>query len=182
MMQGIVALLEGEARKGVEALWARMEHDLGIPYAFPGAVPHVTFAVGEGVELVPATAALKRLAPGLEPFDAATHSLGVFGGPTPTLFIGVTRTRELSRFQETVLKAVDGLVRVPDYHYEPKHWVPHISVARGNVPPERLGEVLGWWTDHHLAWPIRVTNLAIASNTPGGLFIHARSDLGRAPQ
>ncbi len=178
-MQGIVAFLEGEVRVGVEALWARMEHDLEVPHAFPGAVPHLTFIAGEGVELVPVTAALKRLASGLQPFDVATHSLGVFGGPTPTLYVGVIRTRELSRFQESVLNAVEGLVRVPDYHYEPKHWVPHVTIARGNIPHERFGEALAWWSEHHLAWPLKVTNLAIAWNTPDGVHTHARFDLGR---
>lgn len=178
-MQGIVTFLEGQARKSVEAHWARMVHDLAIPYEFPGAVPHLTFIAGDAVELVPCTAAIKKLASGLPPFEVSTHGLGVFGGPTPTPYIGVTRTPELSRFHETVLAAIAGLVRVPDYHYEPRHWVPHITIARENIPPERLGEALAWWSEHHLAWPFRVSNLAIAWNTADGVHSHARFDLGR---
>lgn len=179
-MEGVVALIEGEAGDRVFTLWDAFERETGIASRFPGAQPHVSFHVARQVDEVQARIGVAKLAAATQPFAARTFGLGVFAGHQPILWIGVTPSRRLLSLQAEVHAAMAGRSSGQVPEYLPGAWVPHITVGQSNIPPDRSGEALAWWTRQQLSWEIVIDNLAIGADSDDGVTVHLRLPLGGA--
>src|SRR5712691_8530246 len=74
---------------------------------------------------------LCRIAKRTRRFRVHAGGLGIFTGFTPTLYIPVVRTIELSRFQLSLWKSVSSTGSGLNALYRPEAWIPHITLARG---------------------------------------------------
>jgi hypothetical protein len=74
----------------------------------------------------------------------------------------VVRTPELTRFHLTVWSAAAVAAKdgVDDYLH-PAKWIPHVTLAQGDVPPDRLGAIVERLAREDLEWELSLDNLSV---------------------
>jgi 2'-5' RNA ligase len=161
-VQGVVALLDSRHYEEVEGIWAELESRFirqgfcRLPY------PHLSFHVGESYDEEKLEPALQSLAAQTSSFSIRTSGLGVFtGGEHPVIYLTVVRSPKLSLFQEQVWQGVDGGSRAAVGYYRPELWVPHITLAEGELAKEHLGEIVRHLAARDLVWEMEVRNLSL---------------------
>ncbi len=178
-MPGVIALLPEPFAGRVETLWDTMEREFGVPRGYPGAVPHLTFHIGNHDHDTGAGPAVERVARATAPFTAYSAGLGVFSGSPPVVHLTVARSPSAAALAEQ-LNASLGAAGFPstDPYFAPDKWIPHITIAHRNLPDADLGPLLAWLTKQDLAWEIPITSVSIARETDKGAEILATFPLG----
>lgn len=166
----VIALLEAPVRARVEALFARMEAEFGVGRGFPGGVPHITFHVAGEPFDEEARAIVARVARETAPFVMASSGFGVFTGPEPVVFVNVARSPEAAVLAAR-LGASPGGGASP--YYEAGRWVPHITLAHGNLAGADLPGLLAWLARVPLSWELPVEAIQVARELPEGLEVLA---------
>src|SRR5262249_47827123 len=124
--------------------------------------------------------ALRQFAGGVRPFRIRTAGLGVFTGPEPVLYVPVVRDEPLSRLHRALWTAIAGAGRDLLPHYAPERWVPHITLARGNLEPAVLGALIARLAGRAFTWEIAIDNLAVLREAERRQALRLRVDLGGA--
>jgi len=172
-MEGIVSLLDSEHYRLTERLWAELESTFGLRGIYITPFPHFSYHVAQDYEAAKLEPMLKQLTQSLKAFRVQASGLGVFTGPSPVLYIPVVRTSELSQLHEALWQATEGSLDIPDY-YRPENWLPHITLAFGDIYPDTLPEVMRLLGERPLNWEITVDNLAFIEKTAQGQQVRFR--------
>lgn len=179
MVHGIVTLLD-EAHYGmVEELWLEFERKFGvswlsrrIPY------PHISFHVAEEYRIAPVEAALSALAGETAPFKVKVAGLGIFTSAEPVLVLNVVRSRELDSLQRRIWNAVDGMAAGVLAYYRPENWMPHITLAQGDLTDTRLPRLVGALMNRRFDWEIMINNVTLMYDDGIKHDIRMRVDIG----
>jgi hypothetical protein len=91
--------------------------------------------------------------------------LGLFTGPAPVLFLPVVRTAALSAWHQRVWDALLPAAREPLDYYHPDRWIPHITVAHGDLDPDRAAEAVRRLAGRTFDWRLTADNLACGADT-----------------
>jgi 2'-5' RNA ligase len=143
-----------------------MEREFGVPRGYPGAIPHITFHIGNHDTDSGAEAVVAQVAAQTTPFSITTSGLGVFGGSPPVLHLMVARSPAVAGLAQRLDSAL-GATGFPstDPYFAPEKWIPHITIAHRNLDAIELAPVLGWLAEQPLAWEIPLTSISIARET-----------------
>ena len=173
-MPGVIVLLPEPFAGRVARLWETMEREFGVPRGYPGAVPHVTFHLGNHDTDPAAAPAVERVARATAPFTAYSAGLGVFGAEPPVVHLTVARSPEVAALA-THLNAslADAGFPSTDPNFAAERWIPHITVAHKNLAGVDLGPLLAWLATEGLTWEIPIRSLSIAIETENGAEILA---------
>lgn len=178
---GVIALLDPDATRRVEALWSEMHGRFGVRPGFPGAVPHVTFHISSHDVEPRAATAVEGVARTTPPFTLNCSGLGVFTGAEPILFLVVARSSAAASLAERLEQALRAAGCGPtDPYYTPDRWIPHITIAQQNLAGADLPGLLAWLSGQPLAMELPITAISIARETPTGADILATFPLGAA--
>ena len=160
-MQGIVSLLDGEARERIEQLWEELRRDFGVRGIHSKRFPHFSYHVAEEYDLT-------RLRPGLEQFSSATRAfpaqtsgIGIFTRKEPVIYLPVVRSDELQRIHGDVARLAEPLASGINEYYAAEIWIPHITVAEGDLDILVLPEIVRRFGERNFRWELSVTNLAV---------------------
>ena len=165
-MPGVIALLPEPNAAKVQALWDAMASEFGVPSGYPGAIPHLTFHLGSHDIDAGADEIVRRVAAKTAPFAVHSAGLGLFGGAPPVIHIMVARSPAAAALAETLeLELATAGYPGTDPYFSPDRWIPHITIAHGNLVGVELGPLLAWLARQDLAWEIPVTGLSIARET-----------------
>jgi 2'-5' RNA ligase len=178
-LHGIVSLLDGEHYAAVEALWAELEREFGLQGIYVTPYPHFSYQVAADYEVERLTAILQRFALQSRAFRASTAGLGVFTGPQPVLYVPLVRSLELTQYHQSLWQAVAPAARGPVAYYQPARWLPHITLAHGDLDRERLAEVLRYLGDRPFSWEITVNNLAFIYDAGASHELLRRFEFGQ---
>lgn len=158
-MHAVVSLFDGK-NKTLRSLLEMLEGALGKPLYESIPSPHLSYQGATKYDF-------DRLEDRIQAFAKRTHGfriraggLGIFTGLTPTLYIPVVRTQELSRFQRALWTGTNSTGSGLNPLYQPEVWVPHITLARG-MRPQTLTRVVGRISRFEVGLDVRVANLAI---------------------
>jgi 2'-5' RNA ligase len=158
---GIVSLLDDEHREKVEALWADLDGRFGLRGIYVTPYPHFSYQVSTVYDLEHLTPILERFALQSREFRVRTAGLGIFTGPHPVLYVPVVRNPELTQYHQSlwqvVAQAAGGIVA----HYHPARWLPHITLAHGDLDLEILAGVLRYLGERSFNWQIAIDNLTL---------------------
>ena len=178
-MNGVVSLLDDEHYRLVEQVWEELERDFGVRGVYATSFPHFTFQVSEDYDLRAVGSALHRLAAGLSPFTVRTAGLGVFTSARPVLYVPVVRGPELERLHRDVWEAVGGApTGEAARYYAPEMWLPHVTLAQGDVDYDRLGEIVGALARRNFHWEMEVNNLSLIYDTGAEQGMRCRFNFG----
>jgi 2'-5' RNA ligase len=170
-MDGIVSILGDEHGKWVQDIWAELDHEFGLRGIYVTPFPHITYHVAEHYEVEQIGALLKRFASEHTRFTVRTAGLGIFTGANPVVYIPVVRSPQLSRFHRLLWDELGDAGLGVNEHYQPEGWVPHVTLAIGDVDSVNLPHVIRHLAKLNLYWefPVHALSLVYSTGTEYGL-------------
>ena len=177
-MHGVVSLLDRTYYEQVEQLWAELAADFGVRGVYVTPYPHVSYHVATQYDLARLDPILQRMAGETAPFRLRTTGLGVFTGAQPVLYLPVVRTAQLSQIHAALWQAIAPAAGGSNSYYHPDHWMPHITIGFGDVPPARLAPIIERLAARSFNWDIAVDQFAMIYDSGAGQIVHARYPLG----
>lgn len=145
----------------VRDLWAELDSQFIRQGFCPTPYPHLSFHVAEGYDLAALGPGLARVAASTPPLRLRTSGLGVFNAPAhPVVYLTVVRDSTLSEFHRRVWEEVEGFSTGCSPHYAPSSWVPHITLAQGEMLSRRLPEVVGLLSGRDFNWEFELDSLS----------------------
>lgn len=176
-MHGVVSLLDAEHYSLVERLWDELEAGLGVGGLYNTPFPHFSYHVAEGYDVDLLESILRRFTSHSATFRVRTAGLSVFSGDHPVLYVAVVRSPALTalhqRLWQELAEASAGAVE----YYHPERWVPHITLADGDVLKDHLPDVVHMLSARAFDWEIEVTNLSLIYYTGTAQEVRLRFDL-----
>jgi 2'-5' RNA ligase len=175
-MDGIVSILDDEHNKWVKEIWAGLDRHFGLRGIYVTPFPHFTYHVAEHYEVEEVNPVLKRFASEKAGFTVTTAGLGIFTGAHPVVYIAVVRSPELSHFHRMLWDELgDAGVGVID-RYKPEGWVPHITLAIGDVDAVNLPHIVKYLSKRDFYWEIPVNAYSLVYSTGTEYGLRARLD------
>ncbi|HEX9029692.1 MAG TPA: 2'-5' RNA ligase family protein [Anaerolineales bacterium] len=166
-MYAIVSLLDEQHNNQMLELWQGLEAECGLAGVALTPLPHFSWHIAAEYDLKRLETALAVLAAGSQPFTVRTTGLGFFTGASPVVFIPVVKDRTISRYHQQVWDLVLPAAMGPSDHYAPEVWVPHITLAYGDVDAARLGCAMEKLAFQPFSWEIPVDHLALVYQLSG---------------
>ncbi|MCP4425982.1 MAG: 2'-5' RNA ligase family protein [Chloroflexi bacterium] len=166
-MRGIVSLPNNQHTELIEALWAEMGHRFEVKMKGDTAVPHFSYHVAETYEIERLGGILEGIVRETAVFTIQATGIGIFPGETPIIYIPIARNPALAHLHERLWTAVEPISQASVIYYAPDSWLSHITLANGNVTPEKLGPVAEWLHSQNINWTLPVDNLAVISDENG---------------
>jgi 2'-5' RNA ligase len=176
-MHGVVSLLDDEHHALVEHLWDELETRLGVRGLYKTPIPHFSYHVAEGYDVHLLEPILRRFASRCATFRARTAGLGVFSGDHPVLYVAVVRSPTLTALHQRLWQELGGASTGAAEYYHPERWMPHITLADGDVLKEHLPEIVRMLSARAFDWEVEVTNLSLIYDTGTTQEVRLRFDL-----
>lgn len=160
-VQAIVTALDEPWRERVEKVWAELKAVFRLQAIATISKPHFTYHVAERYDRDRIDAALGRVAASTQPFEIETHGLGVFRGEETVLFLHVTPSPTLRAMHGAIWSAAEGIARDVKPVYAAEPWVPHITLAIGDLREEQLPQIMALLGRRDYRWRLPATNLCL---------------------
>lgn len=138
-MYAIVSLLDEHHYTRIEDLWHDLEVECGLSGVTLTPLPHFSWHIASEYDYRRLEASLLELAASTPPFNVRTTGLGLFTGASPVLFIPIVKDPALADFHLQVWQRSQTTAIGASPHYAPEAWVPHITLAYGDVDAVKLG-------------------------------------------
>ena len=165
MALALCLLLDPVSDRLVRTLWRRLETE-GIPtlltHTHGRHVPHLSYAVLLAAEQEAVLSAAAGLADA-GPLEVAVQGTVVF--PRGRVALAGSTTAALAIRQERAVEALRATGATVHRHYEPGHWMPHVSLTTG-VVGARLPSVVDAVSDR-LPLTLRCDRAAVIDTTDG---------------
>lgn len=171
-MHAIISILDPEHYPRTEAVWRSLETGCGLAGIHAAPIPHFSWHIAAQYDFARLEDALREIAQTVKPFTVSTSGLGLFTRPDPVLYFPIVRTAGLSALHAAIWGRVDGLSQAPSPYYAPEAWIPHITLAYGDVNLEALRCALEKLAFQAQNWEIQIDNLAVVEqidSLSGGL-------------
>ncbi len=160
-MDGVVSLLDPAATARVQAIWSEMKARHGIEAAaLQVPWPHLSYHIAPRYDPAVLVAGLDAVAREARPFEVRATGLGIFTGPTPVLYVAITRSPALSELHARAWAACNAAAQDPSPLYAREVWVPHITLAHLDVTPENLPSLIADLGGRDLAWTIALSGFS----------------------
>ncbi len=180
-MQGILSLLDADHTAQIRELYAELEERFGLRGVQAFAYPHVSYHILEGYSLAAVENRLHDIAARFRPFKVNSSGLGIFLKPSPVLFVPVIRSTALDRIHRLLWRAFPPLEGSGGF-YSSDQWMPHVTLARGDLTLEKLPEVIALLSQRDFHWEIKIDNLTFAGEVDGNFVIQCTSQLNDGPK
>jgi hypothetical protein len=165
MALALCLLLDRRSDRLVRGLWQRLEAD-GIPtllsHTHGRHVPHLSYAVLLGWDGDAVHAAVAGL-PDAGPVEVAMQGTVIF--PRARAALAGSAPTALAGRQERAVEVLRATGATVHRHYEPGHWMPHLSLSTG-VAPAALSTVVDAVSDR-LPLTIRCDRAALIDTSDG---------------
>lgn len=145
----------------VRGAWGCLEERLGLWGAQRSLFPHITLLGCEGVEGPRLQAILEDFSQSTAPFVLRTAGLGLFLKPKPILHAPVIRTPHFSDLHRRLWTSATALGGQLFDLYSPERWLPHLTLAMGDLTHSNLLEAIGILAELEAELTIEATNLTI---------------------
>ena len=177
-MQGIVSLLDGADRERIEQLWDELRRDFGVQGIHAKRFPHFSYHVAQEYDLRRTRNKLESLARQTGTFLVQTSGIGVFTRKQPVVYVPVVRAPELELLREKVASLAASAATEINEYYVSDIWIPHITIAEGDVDLLVLPEIIRRFGERTFRWEIGVTNFALIRATEDVQEVCFRCDFG----
>jgi 2'-5' RNA ligase len=137
-MYGIVTLLDPPVAAQVETIWQELEIECGLVGIKITPLPHFSWQISDNYVLDRIQATLKRVALSSSSFRVMASGIGIFAGQAPVIYIPVVKDENLLRLHARLWEETRQMAPGASRYYSPHHWMPHITLASGDVDVGRL--------------------------------------------
>jgi 2'-5' RNA ligase len=162
-MYAVATLLNEPVTRQVEQLWGELRRACGLTGIQAMPIPHFSWQGALEYDRPALETVLQEIAAGAAPLRTQTSGLGVFTGPAPVIYLPLVRTAGLSRLHQRLWDGLAPFSRASSPYYAPPAWMPHITLAYGDVLPENIGCAIQGLAFRAYELDIEVDNLALIS-------------------
>ena len=160
-IEAVVSLLDLKHDEKVRDIWAALEREFGLRSIYSAPFPHFSYHGANDFDDEGVHALLERVAQEGHPFHVRTAGLGIFPGPKPIVYIPVARSPKLVHYHCRLYSALCDLATKPNPLYHPERWLPHITLAHGDLTAEMLPDVVRFLNEDTFAWTMAVDNFSL---------------------
>lgn len=168
-MHGLVSILDKTHYNLVEAIWQELETDCGLTGIHVTPLPHFSWQIAKDYDWDGLEISLRKIATNTKPFSIHTAGLALFSGESPVVYIPVVRSRPLSEFHELIWERLDLLSKGASPYYAPPFWMPHISLAYGDLDDSKLICLMDKLAFRTFNWAIEIDNLTLIYEPEGAI-------------
>lgn len=176
-MLAIASLLDPETDQQTRDLWQFLEEKCGLYEIKTAPYPHYSWLGCDDIQWKPATQKLKRISLSIKGFTVRTAGFGIFSGPIPVLFVSIVKTPELMEIHRKIWERLEGNLIGPQAYYSPERWMPHITIAHGDLTPENLCCAVQDLAFQRVEFEIFVNNVSIIYHNEEGVGVKYKFDL-----
>ena len=108
-----------------------------------------------------------------------THALGVFRGEETVLSLHITPSAELQAIHESIWRGVSAAASGVKPVYAAGTWVPHITLAIGDLREEQLPDIVALLGRRDYRWRMPAANLCFIPDTSSKAAPWTRWELRR---
>jgi 2'-5' RNA ligase len=174
-MYGIVAFLDSEYEKYVVKLWRKLQTECDVKFVAQHIpYPHFSLVVADGLEVDDVDMLLRKMATDQPPVPVDTAGIGIFTRPATVIYIPILVNRKLTQLHERVWKIVEPFSSEPVPYYRPDSWLPHITLAQGDIEEESLMDALRVLRDDSFHWAIPIHEIGIIEYNSGASTVLSR--------
>lgn len=160
-MAASASLLDDEHSDKVVEIWETLKSEFGLESVFISPAPHFSYQTARDFDLEMLERIVGDFAGNARPLKVQTAGLGMFTGDRPTLYLPIVRTPELTKLQLALWSAGAMATDQPSPEYHPANWVPHITLAQGDLTTELLPQIVAHLNRTELSWQMDIDNLGI---------------------
>ncbi|MFO7583982.1 MAG: 2'-5' RNA ligase family protein [Anaerolineales bacterium] len=176
-MHALVSLFDEKHEKIIHSLWQELGVHCGLSSINTTPFPHFSWLIAEDFDWERLDLEISDISKSVGPFTIQATGLGIFAGPNPVLYIPIVRTAELSRIHQLVWEKILPIGKELSPHYAPQNWMPHITLAFGELSNQDLSCALEKMAFRSIDWQISVKNIAVGYQIPGTTsIIHHRHE------
>jgi 2'-5' RNA ligase len=180
-MHGIITLLDPPHYSQVENIWQDLEQHCGLSGVRVTPLPHFSWQIADEYDLQSLRPVLKEICEAASPFTVLTTGLGVFSGGVPVIYIPVVKNTRLILLHDLIWSATSEVSRQRNPFYSPDMWLPHITLAYGDVDQEKLRCAMSHLAFNDYNWEIPIDHLTLVYQTEGQEgWLRMRFDFGGA--
>jgi 2'-5' RNA ligase len=167
-MHGLVTLLPDPYYAKVESLWDELEARFGLSGIRITPYPHFSWNIAETYDRPQMDWAVAETALVTPVLKVQTDGIGLFPAPVPVLFIQVARGPQLDLLHRRLWDRMQSLGREMSAYYNPENWLPHISLAYGDLRSEQVPEVRAWLeAQESFQWEMEINNICYIHEPDG---------------
>lgn len=137
-MQAIASLLDPVTNEQTKDLWRVLEEKCGLAGIKTTPYPHFSWLSCEDLDWARVCKKLEKITSKVSGFRVNTAGIGIFPGANPILYIPVIKTPELLQIHQLIWKEVAQYLIKPQDYYLPDQWMPHITLAHGDLNQDNL--------------------------------------------
>jgi 2'-5' RNA ligase len=160
-------------------MWQDLAQNCGLSGVQATPLPHFSWQIAEAYDLQAIRPVLGDICRTTRPFAVMTTGLGIFTGGIPVIYIPVVKNPHLIHLHRRLWRATLPLSRESSPFYSPEMWLPHITLAHGDVDHDKLGCALGRLAFGNYNWEILVDHLTLVHQVEGQEgWLRMRFDFG----
>ncbi|NLG96822.1 MAG: 2'-5' RNA ligase family protein [Chloroflexi bacterium] len=175
-MYAIASLLDPVSDQTVRGLWERFEQNCGLSGVRATPFPHFSWMGADSFLFEPVEQILAEIASQTDPFIVYTAGLGIFTGPQPVVYIALEKSEQLLQLSRKIWNSIRPFAVVPNGHYQPDRWVPHITLAYREFEAAGLGCAIADIAFQQIELEIMVDHIAVIYQTEGVAGLKSRFD------
>ncbi len=160
-MYGVVSILDAEHSEKIRAIWIQLESECGLAGIRVTPIPHFSWQVAEKYDLLRLEPELRHIAHSIKPFEVVTAGLGIFSGANPVIYIGLVKNEAFMQLHSQIWSRCQATCQGINVYYSPQSWMPHITLAHGDVNREKAGCALSQLVHMSFDWKITIDNIAV---------------------
>ena len=160
-MFGVVSLLEGLHLSLFREMWGTLQVDCGFNGDYIAPIPHISWHVAKSYDLYELKSVLVDISVRATPLTIRTEGLGIFTGDVPIIYINVLKDAALLEFQFKIWQSIKIASHEASILYTPEYWMPHITLARGDINNCNLGCLMDKLAFKDLSWELEMDHIAV---------------------
>jgi len=166
-MHAIVSLMDERHYTLMEDYWHKLETACGLAGVSQTPLPHFSWHIAAEYDFPRLEETLSEFSKELEPFIVRTAGLGLFTGDLPVIFVPLIKDLKLAGVHERLWVRSQPTAIGASSHYSPEVWMPHITLAHGDVSRDKLGCAMQDLAFQPFNWEVRVDHFALVYQFSG---------------
>jgi 2'-5' RNA ligase len=138
-MHGVVSLLSAPFSGETLRAWNTLERKHGLRGIRMTPYPHFSWLIATEAPQAGLRQALAEVAAETRPLVVRAGGIGIFPGPNPVIYLSVVKTEAMARLHQRLWERLEPLLAGRSPLYAPGNWMPHISMAYGDVSVDNIG-------------------------------------------
>jgi coenzyme F420-0:L-glutamate ligase/coenzyme F420-1:gamma-L-glutamate ligase len=160
-VHGIVSILDPLHHARVETIWRQLKEVCGLAGIEMTPIPHFSWQIALHYDIDRLVPEMRTIASRLEPFQVHATGLAIFPGEQPVVYIPVVRSAHLSTIHQLLWDCAEAMSIGLHAYYSPAQWLPHITLACGDVDQDKLACAMQTLAFQELDWEIDINNLTL---------------------